>query len=122
MDRARIFDWLRGRGPALLLDLAVNFAAPLLIYDRAQGHMSDVNALLLSSVPPVLWGFGLLADFLVSTVLIYALSIEQYLVVGPILGYATMGGLALWTILYRRHRTRYGKALRAKAAAEQLEG
>lgn len=225
MDRARIIDWLRRRGPYFLLDLAVNFAAPVLIYDRAQGHMSDVNALLLSSVPPVLWGvggflrnrrvdalsvlavvgialsaiaffgggsaqflqlrekmvtlliglaflgsaaigkpliyplaratmaresaetlaefdswgydalirhtmmvmtlvwgFGLLADFLVSTVLIYTLSIEQYLVVGSILGYATMGGLAFWTILYRRHRTRYAKAVRAQAAAERQEG
>lgn len=225
MDRARIFDWLRRRGPILLLDLAVNFAAPVLIYDRAQGHMSDVNALLLSSVPPVLWGlggflrtrrvdalsviaivgialsaiayfgggsaqflqlrekmvtlliglaflgsaaigkpliyplaratmaresaetlaefdaigndallrhtmmvmtlvwgFGLLADFLVSVALIYTLSIEQYLVVGSILGYATMGGLALWTILYRRHRTLYARAARAQAAAERQEG
>lgn len=224
MARARIFDWLRHRGPALALDLAVNFAAPLLIYDRAHGHMSDVNALLLSSVPPVLWGvggfvrsrrvdalsvlaivgialsaiaffgggsaqflqlrekmvtllialaflgsaaigkpliyplaratmaresaetlaefdangydalvrhtmmvmtlvwgFGLLADFAVSVMLIYALSIEQYLVVGSIIGYATMGGLALWTILYRRHRTRYAKAARAKAAAGRLD-
>jgi len=219
MDRARIIDWLRRRGPALLLDLAVNVAAPVLIYDRAQGHMSDVQALLASSVPPLLWGigsfvrsrrvdalsvlavvgialsaiaffgggsagllqlreklvtllialaflgsaaigkpliyplaratmaresaetlaafdargydapirhtmmvmtwvwgFGLLADFLISAALIYALPIEQYLVVGPVLGYATMGGLALWTILYRRHRTRHAKAVRATAA------
>lgn len=52
------------------------------------------------------WGLGLLADFAVSVVLIYSLSVAQYLVAGPVVGYATMGGLAGWTVLYRRYRAR----------------
>jgi hypothetical protein len=216
MDRARIIDWLRRRGPGLVLDLAVNFAAPVLIYDRMQGQWGEVHALLASSVPPLLWavggflrnrrvdalsilamagialsllaflgggsaqllqlrekmvtlliglaflgsaaigkpliyplaratvaresaealadfeskrndaalrhtvmvmtlvwGFGLLADVAISVVLIFSLSVADYLVVGPILGYGTIGGLTLWTMLYRRYRTRHVAMLRA---------
>ncbi|MBB2199700.1 hypothetical protein HLH44_20105 [Gluconacetobacter sp. 1c LMG 22058] len=205
---------LRRRGPGIaliLLDLTANFAAPVLIYDRMQAGWGDVQALLASSMPPLLWsvggfvirrridalslialagialsllafigsgsarllelreqavtfliglaflfsaaigkpliaplaratmarqssqaladfdthrndarvrctimvmtlvwGLGLLANVVVSVALIYSLPISTYLVVGPILGYATMGGLALWTLLYRRHRIRHG--------------
>ncbi|WP_182948657.1 VC0807 family protein [Gluconacetobacter takamatsuzukensis] len=204
---------LRPRIPGLALlalDLAVNFAAPALIYDRMQAAWGDVDALLASSMPPLLWsiggflrnrrvdalsllslagialsllaflgggsarmlelrekmvtfliglaflgsaaigkplvaalaratvaresaqaladfdahrntpgmrraimvmtlvwGAGLLADVAVSVVLIYSLPIATYLVVGPILGYVTMGGLALWTVAYRRYRMHY---------------
>jgi hypothetical protein len=213
--------WLRARGPALALDVAVNFVAPVLIYNAASAHWGDVGALLASSVPPLLWsvigfvrerrvdalsvlaivgialsllafigggsarflelrekmvtllislaflgsaaigkpliyplaratmarkskaladafdakrneatvrhtmmvmtlvwGFGLLADFALSVVLILALPIATYLVVGPIIGYAAIGGLTLWTFLYRRYRERYADALRAARAWE----
>ena len=205
----RIWNWLGHRAPALALDLGVNFALPVVIYDQAHRAWGDVNALLASAVPPLIWalggfirhrrvdaislmamagialsllaflgggsakflelrekmvtllialtflgsaaigrpliyplaratmarestdalaqfearrdhpmlrhtvmvmtlvwGFGLLADVGISVALIYALSVSDYLIVGPILGYATMGGLALWTVWYRRHRTR----------------
>jgi hypothetical protein len=49
---------------------------------------------------------GAPADFVAGVILIYALPIETYLVVGPVLSYGTIGALALWTILYRRYRTR----------------
>lgn len=63
------------------------------------------------------WGIGLLLDFALSAAMIYILSIEQYIVAGPILGYVMIGGLMLWTILYRRYRTRYADAVRAQAKA-----
>ena len=200
--------WLRERAPALVLDLAVNFALPVVAYDLLQGRWGEVDALLASAVPPLVWavggfvrsrrvdalsvmamagialsliafagggsarflelrekmvtllfalaflgsaaigrpliwplaratmaresaeslaefegrrdhpmmrrtvmvmtlvwGFGLLADVAVSVGLIYALPVRTYLIAGPLLGYATMGGLALWTVWYRRHRT-----------------
>lgn len=206
--------WLRARAPALVLDLAVNFALPVVVYDLLQGRWGEVDALLASAVPPLVWavggfvrsrrvdalsvmamagialsliafagggsarflelrekmvtllfalaflgsaaigrpliwplaratmaresaeslaefegrrdhpmmrrtvmvmtlvwGFGLLADVAVSVGLIYALPVATYLIAGPLLGYATMGGLALWTVWYRRHRT--GLAMRA---------
>jgi len=50
------------------------------------------------------WGLGLLADALLSILLVYKSSMSLYLIVSPILGYVTFGGLAAWTFLYRRHR------------------
>jgi len=216
MDRAHTLAWIRSRAPRFALELAINVAAPLAIYDYAQGSMGEVPALLLSSAPPVLWGMFrfarerridalsilamvgiglslfaflgggsaqllqlreklvtlliglaflgsaaigkpliyplaratlareseealadfdarrgnamlhhtvmvmtlvwgivLLADFTLSVVLIFSLSIEHYLIVGPMVGYGAIGGLALWTILYRRYRTRlrYGEQI-----------
>lgn len=222
MNFTQSLDWIRRRGPAFALDCAVNIAAPLAIYHQTQGRWGELNALLVSSVPPLLWGIGsflrsrrvdalsllavvgialstlaylgggsaqmlqvreklvtlamglaflgsaaigkpliyplaratmarqsdralaefdakgndalvrhtvmvmtlvwgigLLADFALSLALIYALSIEQYLVVGPVIGYVAIGGMMLWTILYRRYRTRYADAIRAEASAGQ---
>ena len=56
------------------------------------------------------WGFGLLLDFAVSVLLIYTTSVAQYLIVGPVVGYVTIGGLTGWTVLYRRRRTRLAQA------------
>jgi hypothetical protein len=38
-----------------LLPLAVNIALPLLIYHYAAPHFRERNALILSSIPPILW-------------------------------------------------------------------
>ncbi|WP_395396450.1 VC0807 family protein (plasmid) [Novosphingobium sp. BL-8A] len=220
MNRTRISDWIRRRGPAFALDCAVNIAAPLAIYHQTQGPWGELHALLVSSIPPLLWGIGsflrsrrvdalsvlavagialstlayfgggsaqmlqlreklvtlvialaflgsaaigkpliyplaratmarqseqalaefdakgndapvrhtvmvmtlvwgigLLADFAVSVALIYLLTIEQYLVVGPIIGYVAVGGMMLWTILYRRYRTQHADAVRVATVA-----
>ena len=63
------------------------------------------------------WGLGLLADVAVSVVLVFALSIREYLIINPILGYGTMGALSLWTFLYSQRAKRRGEARRAAAAA-----
>lgn len=219
IDRIRAY--VRKDGSRILVELLVNFVLPFLIYNYAQASLGDVRALLLSSVPPILWsvveffrhrrldalsllvvggialsllamlggggarflqlreklvtgliglaflgsaligkplvyelaratmrrksenearefealqihagfrrtmtimtlvwGFGLLADVAVAVVLVFELSIREYLVVNPILGYATMGALSLWSFLYGRHAKRRGEARRAAAAAE----
>lgn len=64
------------------------------------------------------WGLGLLADVAVSLVLVFTLSIREYLIVNPILGYGTMGGLSLWSFLYGQRAKRRGEARRAAARAE----
>lgn len=51
--RARII--ARERGPALAVDLGVNFVLPYVIYSYAAPHVGDVRALLASSVPPIVW-------------------------------------------------------------------
>lgn len=223
MDRAKMVGWLRKKGPGLLLDVVVNFAMPVIVYDRLEAPAGEVPALLASSVPPLLWaiggfvrkrrvdalsviamagialsvlaffgggsaqflqlrekmvtlliglaflgsaaigkpliyplaratvaresvealadfeakrddamlrytimvmtlvwGFGLVADFAVSAVLIYILPVHDYLIVAPILGYGTMGGLAFWTVAYRRYRTRHVAMTRRQA--EKTDG
>lgn len=71
-------------------------------------------------VMTLVWGLGLLADAAVSVVLVFALSIREYLIVNPILGYGTMGALGLWTTLYARRARRRGEVRRAAAEAAQL--
>jgi hypothetical protein len=68
------------------------------------------------------WGLGLLADVAISVVLVFALSIREYLIVNPILDYGTMGALSLWSFLYGRRAKRRGEARRAAAAAELAGG
>ena len=197
--------WIRENGLHFVLEVAANFALPLVIYDLVSPRHGDVNALLASMAPPVLWslvefarsrrvdalsvlvlvgiglsllaafgggdarwlqlrenlatamiglaflgsaiigrpliyvlaravlarkapeevaafednrdsdqlrrvmmvmtlvwGSGLIASALASSALIFVLSIHDYLIVSPILGYGTMGALALWTALYNR--------------------
>jgi intracellular septation protein A len=63
------------------------------------------------------WGLGLLADVAVAVVLVFTLSVRQYLIVNPILGYATTGSLALWSFFYVRRAKRRGAERRAAEAA-----
>jgi len=67
------------------------------------------------------WGLGLLADVAISVVLVFALTIREYLIVNPIVGYGTMGALSLWSFLYVQRAKRGGEARRAAAAAQLAE-
>ena len=69
----------------------------------------------------LVWGVGLLTDAAVAMVLVFVLSIRAYLLVSPVIGYSTMGGLSLWTFWFSRRQRRKGEARRA-AAAEAVAG
>jgi hypothetical protein len=69
------------------------------------------------TVMTLVWGFGLLTDVAVAVALVFALSIREYLIVNPILGYGTMGALGLWSFLYAQRAKRRGDARRAMAEA-----
>ena len=113
--------WLRTHGPTVAVEVVVNLLGPALIFDLVHGRYGDVAGLLASSVPPLVWSIGglvrrrqldalsilVLAGIALSVVLIETLSVAEYLLVGPIIGYVTIGGLTLWTVFYRR-RTRRG--------------
>jgi len=63
------------------------------------------------TVMTMVWGFGLVASALLSSALVFAMSIERYLVVSPILGYGTLAALAAWTVWYvRRQRRAAGRS------------
>lgn len=66
----------------------------------------------------LVWGFGLTAEAALASVLVLTLSVSDYLIVGPIMGYATMGGLTLWTFWYSNRQRRKGSAGKAAAAAK----
>ena len=67
----------------------------------------------------LVWGFGLLGEAALSGVLVYALSVREYLIVGPILGNGAMGALGLWTFWFsrRQRRRRAGQDSRVGAAS-----
>ena len=69
----------------------------------------------------LVWGFGLIADAALSLVFILTIPVRDYLIVGPILGNATMGALGLWTFWYSRRQRRRGAAMRAAAARAMAE-
>lgn len=48
------------------------------------------------------WGIGLLASSALACVLVFTLSIHDYMLVSPFVSYGSMGALALWTMWYRR--------------------
>lgn len=73
------------------------------------------------TIMTIVWGLGLLADVVASVVLVSMLSIRQYLLLNPILGYGTMGGLTLWSVLYGRQAKRRGEARRMAAARLAVE-
>ena len=66
----------------------------------------------------LVWGFGLLGEAALSGVLVYALSVREYLIVGPILGNGAMGALGLWSFWFsrRQRRRRAGQDGRVGAA------
>jgi intracellular septation protein A len=83
-------------------------------FEALQVHAAFRRTMMVMTL---VWGLGLLANVAVSVVLVFALTIRTYLIVGPIVGYATMGALTLWTFLYGQRARRRGEERRA--AAEQ---
>ena len=61
----------------------------------------------------MVWGVGLLADVAIGAALIFQLSVREYLIVGPILGYVVTGGLSAWTFWYARRQQLRAKSLRS---------
>ena len=57
-------------------------------------------------VMTLVWGFGLLAETVAACVLVYSISIAEYLIVSPFLGYGAMAAMGLWTIWYVRRNSR----------------
>lgn len=68
----------------------------------------------------LVWGFGFVAEAALAGALVFTMSVKQFLVVGPILGNATMGALGMWTFWYSRTQRRKGEARRAAAAQSEI--
>jgi hypothetical protein len=46
---------VRRSGPGFVLEAGINAVLPLVIYDLTDKRLGDVGALLVSSIPPILW-------------------------------------------------------------------
>jgi hypothetical protein len=77
----------------------------------------DVHFRHTMLVLTLVWGFGLVAEAAVASVLVFVLSIRKFMVASGVLGYGTLGALSLWTAWYGRHRKRLGEARIAAAEA-----
>ncbi len=76
-------------------------------------NRNNIHFRRVMTMMTLVWGAGLLVDAAISGVLVFTLSIKAYLLVGPAVGYATIGTLALWTWWYARRARRLGDARRA---------
>ncbi len=74
--------------------------------ERVQGLREKPGFRRTMTIMTLVWGFALLAETCVACVLIFKLPIREYLIVGPIIGYGTFGGLALWSFWYGKRRRR----------------
>lgn len=54
----------------------------------------------------LVWGSALVAEAAVATVLVFLFSVSQYLLVGHVLGYVTMGAVGCWSFLYVSRKRR----------------
>ncbi len=62
------------------------------------------------TVMTLVWGSGLVAETCLRAVLVFTLPTGRFLIVSPIVGYATYGLLILWTLLYAREKRRRAEA------------
>ena len=62
------------------------------------------------TIMTLVWGFGLLAECALASVLVFSMSIPKFLIVSPILGYGAMGALALWNLWFVRRIKQRGEA------------
>jgi hypothetical protein len=71
----------------------------------------------------LVWGFGLVAEATVAGFLVFTLSVREFLIVSPIVGYSTIGALSAWSFWYGRRQRRKGAERRvAEAAAAMAPG
>jgi hypothetical protein len=65
------------------------------------------------------WGFGLAGDCALSIALTYVLTVPQYMIVGPVVGYGALAAFTAWTFWYARRRI--GPAMLAAEQAAAAE-
>ncbi|HEY1561917.1 MAG TPA: VC0807 family protein [Caulobacteraceae bacterium] len=67
------------------------------------------------------WGAALLADAALGVVFVMTLSVHDYLIAGPLLGYATMGVLTGWTFWYLGRARERGRCARREAETTRTD-
>lgn len=88
-------------------------SAELAAFEARKDNVHFRRAMTLMTL---VWGAALVAETALGVVLVLELSVKQYLIVAPLVGYGTMGALMLWTFLFARRQRRRAAALRATDA------
>jgi hypothetical protein len=55
---SRMAAMARAQGPGAIVEIAVNFALPFVIYSLCSDRLGQVAALMAASVPPILWSIA----------------------------------------------------------------
>ncbi len=103
-DRPLIYELVRarlGRNPkqqAALIEL--------------EARADDARLKAMMRFLSYVWGFGLIAETVLAAFLIMKLSVQDYLLYGPIVGYGSIGLMVLYTYLYVRRAQALGRARR----------
>lgn len=66
----------------------------------------------------ILWGIALIGEFLLRVALVYALTVQQVLLIAPIIFNVTLVGLILWTVSYSFKVAKRGKQLTEQAQTQ----
>ena len=90
-------------------------ASELVAFEAMKDNVQFRRAMTILTL---VWGTALVAEATLAAVLAFVLSVRQYLIVAPILGYGTFSALGLWTMLYGQSQRRKGAARRAAEAAK----
>jgi intracellular septation protein A len=85
--------------------------------DRLEALRDNAQFRRVMLLMTLVWGFGLVAECAVSSALVFMVPIKQFLLIGPVIGYGTLGALALWTVWYRARRLRLAAERQAAEAA-----
>lgn len=93
--------------PLARASLARRSAEELARFDAVLGQAGLRRMMMVMTL---VWGATLVAEFCLGVALIFTMSISRFLIIGPMLSYATLGLLSLWTLLYRRRAVRRMRA------------
>ncbi len=111
---------LREKLPTVLIGLVFLGSAAIrkpLIYELALAGMkrsgsaelglfesrrNDPRLRRTMTIMTLVWGFGLVGEAAASGAVVMAVSVHDFLIISPIMGYGTMGSLSLWTFWYAR--------------------
>jgi hypothetical protein len=80
-----------------------NASSELAVFEANREHPALRRTMITMTL---VWGFGLVLEAGVAATLVFSLTSQQYLIVGPLFGYSVMGLLAGWSFLYVRSRRR----------------
>ena len=77
------------------------------------GDLPFRSAMLIMTL---VWGFGLVGECALSIALTYVLTVKQFLIVGPVVGYGMLAAWTGWTFWFARRRL--APAMQAALAAQ----